>query len=677
MKKIIVFLALLGFALTTAIAQQTYKVINKDRTFDPKRVSDKLYGGFIELGFGRSDLIWGEMLFDVSFEQMRPLATNAPWVAYSRPKKEMEDWWHSGYEEMNWYILQEGKKDYDIDKFLYTKQGSHGRRCMFLSNDEKRFPGYLHRAERKFYSGSMYLAQDSLYLNKGVTYKFTGLFGEGVYDGAERTVVPVPIKIGLYAEGDINRPVATAILNIDKPKLNEFSAILDPKGYEGRATFAVEIPEGVNMVVDLFSLMPDNTVKGWRKDAVDILRDDIKPRSIRFPGGCYASWYNWYDGVGPREYRRVSYETFWNCEVMNDIGVAEYVDLCREIDAEPFYCVPLMFSDVNEILELIDFCNNPDNQRRKSYGYEEPIRIDYWEMDNEPYRRFTAIEYAHKCAEYGKLMKQKDPKIKLVMGNYWDFNKKFAEMLEIAGPYIDMITNRGGSVQEMWNDISILETYNKKHGRDITLCHTELRAPLSKNSGGVNGLNQPFNDQNESMFNRSVRWEYAMSVIDQFIEYQNMGGYFYTAHFTNLSDGWGEGLINTAKERAYMSSCGVAYQLLNKLDIAYPQTIEIPERTPGIVIQAAWNDVRDKLTLLILNFAEEEVAQKIDVKEMGKFAPEAHYYEVAPPSKNSFNSTDNPGNVNMTEGTTTFKKSLMPLKIKPHSAIAIELAVAK
>ncbi len=656
-------------------AQQMYKILNKDNTLGP--VSKHLYGGFIELGFGRSDLLWSEMLMDPSFEMTRPLALKNNWFYFSREKREMEDWWHTGYEESMWYILQGGGKDYDIDKFLYTKQGSHGRRCMFLSNNEKLFPDYLRRAERKFYNGTMYLAQDSLYLNEGVTYRFTGFFGEGVFDGAERTITPVPIKIGLYADGDMNRPVATAILNIDAPKLRGFSATLDAKGYEGRATFAVEIPEGVNMVVDLFSLMPGNNVKGWRKDVVDILRDEIRPRSIRFPGGCYASWYNWRDGVGPREYRRVSYETFWNCEVMNDVGVVEYWELCKEVGAEPFYCVPLMFSDVNEIAELIDFCNNPNNERRISYGYKDPIRIEYWEMDNEPYRRYTAIEYAHKCAEYGKIMKQKDPSIKLVMGNYWDFNKKFAEMLEIAGPYIDVITNRGGSVKEMWNDISILKKYNAKHNRNIMLCHTELRPPLAKNSGGVNGLNRVFNDQKESMFNRCVRWEYAMSTIDQFIEYQNMDGYFYTGHFTNLSDGWGEGLINCAKEKAYMSSVGVAYDLLNSLEISYPQVIEVVEKTPGIVMQAAWNDNRDKLTLLILNFDEKVVIHKVDLKEIKtKFASEAHYYEVAPESKNSFNSTENSDRVKVTKGTISAKKVPLTLKLKPHSAFAVELKVA-
>ena len=539
-------------------AGQPYKVLNQDNT--GSAVSKHLYGGFIELGFGRSDLLWGEMLFDVSFEQTRPLALKNPWVSYWRPRKEMEDWWHSGYEESNWYILQGGEKDYEIDKYLWTKQGSHGRRCIFLSNDEKRVPGYLRRAERKFKSGTMYLAQDSLYLKKGITYKFTGFFGEGVYDGAERTIAPVPIKIGLYTEGDLSRPVATAILNIDAIKLREFSAKLDPQGYEGRATFAVEIPEGVNMVADLFSLMPDSTVKGWRTDVVDILKNKIRPRSIRFPGGCYASWYNWREGVGPREFRRVSYETFWNCEVQNDVGVVEYWELCNAIGAEPFYCIPLMFSDVNEIIELIDFCNNPENERRISYGYKDPVRIEYWEMDNEPYRRYTALEYAWKCAEYGKLMKQKDPTIKLVMGNYWDFNKRFAEMLEIAGPYIDMITNRGGSVAEMWNDISILEKYNKEHNRNITLCHTELRPPLAKNSGG----------------------------------------------------------------------------------------------------------------------SEEAVSQEIDLKEMGKFTSESNCYEIAPESKNGFNTTEKPETVRMTQSKLkTAKTSLLSLKLKPHSALAVELVTTR
>jgi len=41
---------------------------------------------------------------------------------------------------------------------------------------------------------------------------------------------------------------------------------------------------------------------------------------------------------------------------------------------------------------------------------------------------------------------------------------------------------------------------------------------------------------------------------------------------------------------------------LNSLDIAYPQIIEQEKENQDIVIQAAWNKRRDKLTLVVLNF---------------------------------------------------------------------------
>ena len=48
-------------------------------------------------------------------------------------------------------------------------------------------------------------------------------------------------------------------------------------------------------------------------------------------------------------------------------------------------------------------------------------------------------------------------------------------MLEIVGPYVDLITNRGGTPEEMRADIVILDAYNKAHGTDIKLCHTEFQ----------------------------------------------------------------------------------------------------------------------------------------------------------------------------------------------------------
>lgn len=70
-------------------------------------------------------------------------------------------------------------------------------------------------------------------------------------------------------------------------------------------------------------------------------------------------------------------------------------------------------------------------------------------------------------------------------------------------------------------DIVILDAYNKAHGTDIKLCHTEFRAPVTRNEGNTDGLNQKDTDGEETLFNASIRWGFAMNMVDNTLPYQN------------------------------------------------------------------------------------------------------------------------------------------------------------
>lgn len=347
-------------------------------------------------------------------------------------------------------------------------------------------------------------------------------------------------------------------------------------------------------------------------------------------------------GVGPRESRPVNYETWWGSELLNDVGTVELVNLCRAVEAEPFFCVPVMFSDEHNAAEWVDFCNNPANERRIAYGYPQPLNVKYWELENEPYRRFDAITYAERCAVFAKAMKAKDASIKIAVGNYWLFNKKFKEMLEIVGPYVDLITNRGGTPENMHADVEILNAYNKKYGTDIKLCHTEYRAPVTRKAGGTDGLNKKETESEETLFNASVRWGFAMNMVEEFMAYQNLGGSFFTANYTNLNDGWGECLINNPKEGTFVNAPGVAFGLMNSLEIAWPQVLEWKKENPDIVVQAAWNKQRDKLTLVVLNFSEKNQSVKIDLSGLKNSFRTRKGMKIAPESAKSFNSLEHP-----------------------------------
>lgn len=644
--------------LSILSSQNVIYIENKDITDGP--VSEKLYGSFWEMGFGRSDLMWGELLFNRSFENTKPISESNSWFTSYCSDINKACWWHSGYEEPKWYL-------WDGERII--------NELPLVSNDywPSAHGKYYMQLDTKGKTEKVLLVQDRIYVKKGKKYNVSGLFSSGNYLSEEKySQYAVPITLALYREGDFRTPpLSLAKLNVNSNQFNLYHVSLPSVDYEGWCSFVLEVPINYKLGVDLLSMMPEDVINGWRYEAVERIRQELKPKIMRMPGGCFASLYNWRDGIGPREERPVSYDTWWGCELLNDVGTFEMVDLCHAVGAEPFFCVPVMFNNEYNAADWVDFCNNPENEQRKAYGRTKPLNVKYWELENEPYRRFDAITYARRCVSFARAMKAKDPTIQIAVGNYWLFNRKFKEILNIVGPYVDLITNRGGTVSEMQHDISILNQYNKIHGTNIKLCHTEFRPPVSRKKLKTDGLNKNSSGK-ETLFNASVRWKFAMNMVEQYIAYQNMGRNFFTAAFTNLSDGWGECLINLPKETTYLNATGVAFSLLNSLDIDYPQNVEFEREDSNLIVQAAWNRTRDKLTLIILNFNSQERHCHIDLSRIKRHFIRRTGRKIAPESGLSFNTLQTPEEVKVDSFTPNEGKKIN-LKLKGMSLVAIEL----
>src|SRR3954453_22141681 len=75
-------------------------------------------------------------------------------------------------------------------------------------------------------------------------------------------------------------------------------------------------------------------IRGYRKDVVDALKHIHVP-VIRWPGGCYADYYNWRDGIGPRDQRpkRIDARRWLD---PNTFGTHEYMDFVELLGAEAF-----------------------------------------------------------------------------------------------------------------------------------------------------------------------------------------------------------------------------------------------------------------------------------------------------------------------------------------------------
>lgn len=663
-KKVGFILALTSLCLTAGTMAQKFDYIIKNQNITDKPVSPLLMGNFIEMGFGRSENLRAEMLYNRSFEEDNYELTD--WVSFTRSKPELEDWWHSGYETQLWYLHKTAEDiGSKFDKNRTYWPSCHSKTNIYVSNKSKTEP--------------VYFAQDGMYIRKGMGYKFSGYFNDANGFGAEKmSKRPVEVTVGLYAEKDFTKPIVEKQLLLNTVQYTKFELSIPATEYEGRATFAIKIPASKKIGLDLLSLMPNDNVKGWRKDVVEMIKKQVPSPIIRFPGGCYASFYNWRDGIGDEIHRPVDLTSFWNNPVMNDMGTIEFVEWCREIKAEPQFCAPLMFMPIENTLDWLSFCNAPIHPLRSKYGHPEPLNVKYWELENEMYRRYNAITYAEKCVEFAKAMKAIDPTIKLIMGDYWAFNKSLKQMLEIAGQYVDIINNRGGDLKEQAADIAIIRAYNQTHNRNIQLCHTEFRAPTERNLGAVDALNRPkSSEEEESLQNKCVRWSFAMSVVNQFIQFQNFGGDYAFLNFTSYNDTWGENLINVAKEKVFLSAVGRGVELMCKLDIAYPQLIENKDKDSEVVLQAAWSKDKKQFILLALNFGEKEKSSKFDLKALNTtFKKEQKQFMVFAESMKSFNSPQHTTAVKSEECWVKLPKGKFAVTLKPYSINAWVFDVA-
>lgn len=127
--------------------------------------------------------------------------------------------------------------------------------------------------------------------------------------------------------------------------------------------------------------------RGIRNDVIEALKE-IDPPVIRWPGGCFADYYHWKDGIGPRETRPKMVNSTWGGVTEdNSFGTHEFLDLCNLLGAEPYLCVNVGSGTVQEARDWVEYVNSsnisPMTDLRKANGREEPWNVKYWAVGNE------------------------------------------------------------------------------------------------------------------------------------------------------------------------------------------------------------------------------------------------------------------------------------------------------
>ena len=186
-----------------------------------------------------------------------------------------------------------------------------------------------------------------------------------------------------------------------------------------RARFEITATGAGQYHIGTVSLMPTDNIDGFRRDTVELLRQ-LRSGFWRLPGGNFVSDFNWYASVGPRDKRPPFLDHAWNAVQSNDVGLDEFMTLCRLLHVAPYVTVNAGFGDAHSAAAEVRYLNAPPGTRlgalRARNGHPQPYGVKFWNIGNEPYGPWelghTSLrDYLWKNNEFARAMRRADPSI--------------------------------------------------------------------------------------------------------------------------------------------------------------------------------------------------------------------------------------------------------------------------
>lgn len=227
-----------------------------------------------------------------------------------------------------------------------------------------------------------------------------------------------PIQVSLvWGEGDANRQT----LKVGKPGRNFKTYDLKFKaGADTQAGRLEIVGSGKgSFIIGTVSLMPADNVKGFRKDTLALLKELNSPL-YRWPGGNFVSGYDWRDGLGDRDKRPTRTNPAWTGIETNDVGMHEFVELCRLLNTEPLITVNTGFGDAYSAAAQVEYANGAPStlmgKWRAENGQRQPLGVKYWCVGNEMWGNWQLgyMQLQHYVLKHNwveQKMRQVDPSI--------------------------------------------------------------------------------------------------------------------------------------------------------------------------------------------------------------------------------------------------------------------------
>jgi alpha-N-arabinofuranosidase len=260
-----------------------------------------------------------------------------------------------------------------------------------------------------------------------------------------------------FSDPSGKKTYASQAFNVDGGGWQDWQHTFVPTNTDEHGTLEISFQGPCTVWVGVASLLPDDNFLGLRRDVVDLLKEMSVPM-LRWPGGNFTLDYRWQDGLLPVDQRptiRGSMSEvlpFTNSCDFHEIGIDEFIALCRHLNAEPFLTANLRPQDIGtaeDAAAWVEYCNGSVETKwgsvRGKRGHPEPYRVKYWSIGNEIWgahmlqTHCDAQTYARQVCEYAPAMRKADSSIILtavgIPAPVWD-----AIVVSEAGQHFDLLS---------------------------------------------------------------------------------------------------------------------------------------------------------------------------------------------------------------------------------------------
>jgi len=552
--------------------------IDARETSEP--ISPYIYGQFIEhLGRCIYGGLWAEMLEDRKFYY--PVTGDAPpWTMYTPPMRSWDGEGHP-YELLTrspWLIVgpRTGVTMVTDNAFV----GEHTPRIALPRN-----------------GAPAGLVQARLGVVRGKNYT-----GRIVVAGSP-TASPIEVSL-VWGIGANDRDSVT-IAEIDDSYTTSPLAFNAGRSTDNARIEIVSKGSG-HFLVGTVSLMPADNVRGWRADTVALLKRLDAP-VYRWPGGNFVSGYNWRDGIGDPDRRPPRKNPAWKGIEHNDVGLHEYLDLCRQIDAEAFIAVNTGLGGAEEAAAQVEYVNGAAETKhgklRAQNGHPAPYAVKWWAVGNEMYGdwqlgHMPLAEYVKKHNRVVDAMRAVDPTVKPIgVGAAGDWSR---QMLTTCAEHMSLI-----SEHLYWQD------------KDDLIAHiAQLPASIRR----VGQIHRQYRRHLDSLEGKDIRiamdeWNYWYGAN----EYGELGVRYFLQDALGIAAGLHEffrnsdiyfmanyaqtvnviGCIKTTKTQAAFDATALPLMLYRRQFGSIP--VKVDHGTDPLDIAAALTDDKKALTIGVVN----------------------------------------------------------------------------